>query len=184
VLAPVFADDDDKSDAKILDGHATYSGGSTTTISGLWHLRGESVKVLNNGSVEAATVSSTGRLTLSRATTKAHIGYGYTAVLETEDFEAGAQAGTAQSRPKRISQVWMRVLNSLGGTAGPDSSIQRPLLYRTPADPMGSSPALRSGLVEFDFPGNWERFARVRIEHSDPLPFHITALAVELNVNG
>lgn len=184
VMAPTFGDGDAKADATLLDAFASYTGASSSTITGLWHLRGEAVSILNNGNVESGTVSATGTLTLARATTKAHIGYGFTAVVETEDLEAGAQAGTAQSRPKRISQIYLRVLNSLGGTAGPDASGQRPLLYRTPADPMGSSPALRSGLVEFDFPGNWERFARVRIEHGDPVPFHITALVAELNVVG
>lgn len=184
VMAPAFKDDDDKADCRNLDAHLTYEGASTSTISGLWHLRGETVKVLNNGAVESGTVTSGGRLTLSRATTKAHIGHGYTGVIESEDFEAGAQAGTAQSRAKRISQIYALVLNSLGGSAGPDASVQKPFLYRKPGQPMGTSPPLYSGHIDLDFSGGWDRFARVRIEHSDPLPFHITSLVVELTVSG
>lgn len=184
VVQKPFEDDADKEDCVNLDCHLTYSGSSTSTITGLWHLRGEAVKVLNNGSVETGTVSATGALTLTRATTKACIGYGYTAILETQDLEAGAQAGTAQSRAKRISQVYVRVLNSLGGTVGPDSSNQKTILYRTPADVMGSSAALRSGLIENDFSGGWDKLARIRIEHSDPFPFHVTGIVAELNTNG
>jgi hypothetical protein len=184
VLAPTFKDDDDKADARLLDCHLTYSGASTTTISGLWHIRGETVKVLNNGAIENAVVDANGRLTLAYATTKAHIGYGYTGIMESEDFEAGAQAGTAQSRAKRISQIYIRTLSSLGGTAGPDAGNQKLLLYRKPSQPMGSSPPLFSGMVELDFPGGWERFARVRIEHTDPLPFHVTALVAEMSTVG
>ena len=184
VMAPTFKDDDDKEDAKLLDSHLTYEGSSTTTISGLWHLRGETVKILNNGNVETGTVTSMGRLTLSRATTKAHIGHGYAGIIESEDIEAGAQAGTAQSRAKRISQVYILVLNSLGGSAGPNTNNQRPLLYRRAAQPMGSSPPLFSGHVELDFPGGWDRVARVRIEHDDPLPFHVTSLVAELSTVG
>ena len=185
VVTQPFGDAADKEDCTNLDCHLSYSGSSTSTISGLWHLRGESVKILNNGAVETGTVGATGKLTLTRATTKACIGYGYTAILETEDFEAGAQAGTAQSRAKRVSQVFVRVLNSLGGTIGPDSSNMSAILYRTPADVMGSSPALRSGLIDTDgFNGGWERFARVRIEHADPFPFHCTGIVAELNTSG
>jgi hypothetical protein len=184
VFHPAFADDASKEDAKFVDAMLTYSGSSTSTISGLWHLRGETVKVLNNGSVETATVSSTGRVTLARATTKAHIGLPYTAILETEDFEAGAQAGTAQSRAKRISQIYVRLLNSLGGSYGPDADNLKPMNYRTAAMPHGTSPPLYSGLKELDHPGGWERYARVRFEHSDPLPFHITGIVAELNVTG
>lgn len=179
-----FGDDADKEDCVNLDCHLTYSGSSTSTISGLWHLRGEDVTILNNGSVETGTVSATGKLTLTNATTKACIGYGYTAILETQDFEAGAKSGTAQSRAKRISQAYVRVLNSLGGTIGADAANQSAILYRTPADLMGSSPALRSGLIENDFNGGWERFSRIRIEHSDPFPFHCTGIVAELNVSG
>lgn len=184
VMAPTFKDDADKEDAKLLDAHLTYEGSSTTTISGLWHLRGETIKILNNGNVETATVTSGGRLTLSRASTKAHIGHGYTGIIESEDIEAGAQAGTAQTRAKRISQIYILALNSLGGSAGPDADNLKPLYYRTASQPMGSSPPLFSGHVALDFPGGWDRVARVRIEHDDPLPFHVTSLVAELNTVG
>lgn len=184
VFTQPFGDTDDKEDCTNLDAHLSYSGASTTTVSGLWHLRGETVKVLNNGAVESGTVGATGKLTLSRATTKACIGHGYTAILETEDFEAGAQGGTAQSRMKRINNIFVRVLNSLGGTIGPDADNQATILYRETSDLVGSSPALRSGLIENDFPGGYERWARVRIEHSDPLPFHCTGIVCELHTSG
>lgn len=184
VLQQPFRDTDTKEDAFMVDCGLTYSGSSATIITGLWHLRGESVKVLSNGNVESGTVSSTGTLTLARATTKAHIGYVYTAALETEDFEAGAQAGTAQSRQKRISQVYLRVLSSLGGKVGADENTLQTLYYRTASMEHGSSPDLYSGFLEVDMRSGWDRAARVRIEHSDPLPFHVTGVVAELNVTG
>jgi len=184
VMAPAFRDDEDKEDAFFLDSGLTYTGNLTSTLSGLWHLRNQNVKVLNNGNVESATVSATGKITLSQPTTRAHVGFSYTSKLETQDFEAGAQAGTAQSRAKRISQVYLRLLNSLGGSIGPDSSNLRTISYRTGSMAHGSSPSLYSGLKELDFDGGWERYARVRIEHSDPLPFHVTGIVSEINVSG
>jgi hypothetical protein len=184
VLSPAFGDDDDKEDAFFVDSGLSYSGTSTAALSGLWHLRGQTVNILNNGSVESAAVSSVGKVTLSRATTKACVGLPYTAKLETEDFEAGAQAGTAQSRAKRISQVYLRLLNSLGGSVGPDASHLRTMRFRTGSMAQGSSPALFSGLKELDFDGGWERYARVRVEHSDPLPCHITGIVAEMQTIG
>lgn len=179
-----FRDDDETADAKLLDFMLTYDGAATTTISGLHHLRGLEVKALNNGAVETHTVDADGRITLDVATTKAHIGLPYTAILETQDLEGGAQAGTAQSRVKRISQIYLRLLNSLGGSYGPDASTQQTIYYRTGADVHGSSAPLFSGLKELDFKSGFERFARVRVEHADPLPFHIGGIVAELNVNG
>lgn len=173
-----------KEDAKMLDAMLTYEGWSTSTITGLWHLRGEAVKVLNNGSVEEQTVANNGTLTLTSATTKAHIGLPYTAIAETHDIEAGAQAGTAQSRTKRISEVWLRVLGSLGGTCGPTSDKQDDLLYRNVDTPLGSSPPLYSGLVRVEFRGAYDTEARVRIEHADPVPFFVTSQVVEISTQG
>lgn len=184
VMSSAFRDNDEKADAFFVDSGLTYTGEGTTTISGLWHLRGVDVKVLNEGNIESTTVSSGGRITLSSETTKCHIGLAYTAKLETEDIEAGAQAGTAQSRAKRISQIYVRLLNSLGGTYGPDEDTLKTILYRTGATVHGASPPLFSGIKELDFPSGWEREARVRLEHSDPLPFHVTAIISELNVVG
>ena len=184
VMQAAFKDDGDKQDAYFVDGGLTYSGLSTQTLSGLWHLRSTAVAILNNGNVETGTVSATGQITLANTTTKCHIGLGYTAKLETEDIEAGAKAGTAQSRMKRISQAFIRFLNSLGGTLGPDATVQKPILFRTPSQPMGSSPPLFTGVKGMDFPSGWEREARVRIEHSDPLPCHVLGIVPEINVVG
>lgn len=184
VLEAPFEDTDDKEDGFFVDSGATYTGPPTSTLSGLWHLRGQDVKILNNGAVETGTVSATGRLTLRRPTTKAHVGLPFKLIVETEDFEAGAQAGTAQTRAKRMSEVYVRMLNSLGGTYGTSDDDQTPILYRTAAMPMDSSPPLFSGVMDLTMPSGWQRTARVRIEHDDPLPMHITGVVVEMSVSG
>lgn len=184
IMQQQFDDDDDKEDAFFVDSGLTYSGDSTTTISGLYHLRSTAVTILNNGSVETGTVSATGTLTLPTATTKCHIGLPFTAILETEDLEAGAQAGTAQARAKRVSQVWLRVINSLGGTYGTTSANQKAILYRTPTMEHGSSPDLFTGFKELDVPSGWDRKAVLRFEHSDPLPFHVLGVVAEMSVTG
>jgi len=186
VMLPPFADDGDKEDAVFLDSSLTYEGASTTTLSGLFHLRNKAVKVLNNGNVESHTVSWGGRITLDNAGTVIHVGLPYTATLETQDLEAGAQAGAAQSRTKRISQVYPRVVNSLGGSMGPDEDNLKALLYRRASQSMGESPPLYTGIIEdgVEFNSGWDREASIVIQHSDPLPFHVLALVAELSTSG
>lgn len=184
VLEAPFEDTDDKADAFFVDSGATYQGGATTTISGLWHLRNQDVKILNNGAVETGSVSETGTLTLKRATTKAHIGLSYKAILETQDFEVEMRTGTSQARAKRLSDIHVRLLNSLGGTYGTSADDQTPILYRKAGMPMDASPPLVSDMKTLTMPSGWDDEARVRLEHDDPLPFHITGLVVELSVSG
>ena len=183
ILAQAFGDTDDTEDGIFMDASATYSGASTSTISGLWHLRGKAVLINNDGAMETGTVSATGTLTLENATTLAHIGIEYETVIETQALEAGAQAGTAQGQQGRISKVWVRLLNSLGGTVGPDEDNQEEILYRIPADAMDSSPPLFSGLKELDIPASWEEERRVMIRTSDPYPLHVTGVIAELTVS-
>ena len=70
------ANGDTKDDAFFLDSALTYSGGSTSTITGLDHLEGQTVTVLNNGAVESTKTVSSGSITLTNATTKCHVGLG------------------------------------------------------------------------------------------------------------
>ena len=189
VFAADFRSDTAKADGVFLDSAFVYSGTSTSTISGLMHLEGQTVDVLNNGNVERGKTVSGGRITLDVATTKAIIGLRYTMTVETTDIEAGARAGTGQSRPKKISKVWVRLLRSLGGsfaTGGQDTRANelRPLSYRVPADPMDSSPPLFTGLIDINLSGGWQRDAVIRFEHDDPLPFFVTGLVAELDTNG
>jgi len=174
-----------KEDSVFLDSAVIYSGTSTTTLSGLFHLAGETVRVLGNGSdFGSLVVTSGGRLTLPYACTKAVVGFPIATVIEPMDIEAGARAGTAQSRQKRISEINIRLLNSLGGTFGSTASDQLPLLYRTPSDAMDASPPLYSGLVRCEMPSGWANEAILRIEHSDPFPFAVTAIVAEVNATG
>jgi hypothetical protein len=186
VLTQAFGDTAAKADAFFVDGGLTYSGSSTSTITGLWHLRGETVQVLNGGDREDKTVSATGSITLDNASDGAnvHIGLGYVAKLETQELDQPSERGSAQGREKRIAKVWIRLLNSMLGKAGPDAANLEPLLYITGNETdMDSSPELFSGIAEIDFAGVWDQENRVYIEHDAPFPFHITGLLGQINVS-
>ena len=97
-------------DAYFVDAGATYSGASTVTITGLWHLIGQSVYALANGLVQGPfTVSSTGTITLTTAATKAHVGLLYEAVHQSMRLEGGAGNGTSQGKTKKIPRVVYRL---------------------------------------------------------------------------
>jgi len=175
-----------KADGVYVDCSLSYSGTPTTTVSGLYHLRGQTVTVLADGAVvPPKVVSDTGIVTgLPVAAGVVHVGYPVRTVIETLDLEAGAVAGTAQSRAKRISEVFLRVYRSLGGTVGPDADHQTAISYRSPADPMGGSPPLHTGLIRVPFPGGYDRKAHVYVKHDDPLPFTLLGIVSELSTSG
>ena len=99
-------------------------------------------------------------------------------------LEAGAAAGTAQGRKKRISQVRLRVHRSLGGKAGPDGDRLDPIPTRSASDPMDAAPILFSGDVLLDFDGGWNEDGQIVLRHDQPLPMIVLAIMPEVRTTG
>ncbi len=104
----------DQQNAFYVDSGITYSGGSTSTITGLSHLEGETVKVLNGGQIEADKTVSSGQITLTNASggNKVHVGLGYTSEYESLKIHYGARAGTGVGKPKRITGLTLSLLDA------------------------------------------------------------------------
>lgn len=169
-----FDDDMNKADGVFVDCALSYNGASTTTIAGLWHIRGEDVAYLSNGTPGTGTVSATGTLTLP-ATTKCHIGFAYTMKLKTLNFEAGAAAGTAQGRQQRISETTLRLHMSQGGSVGIEGTTDA-IEY--------DGTALFTGDVVVTMPSGWDGTSHVYIEADEPVPFTVLAVIPAMNVTG
>lgn len=194
VLPACHDDDISLHDARMLDCHVSYRGVPVSTLSGLNHLAGDAVKVVIDGTVNDAVVGSDGRIDISAlplpdgyhdaTEVTIVVGYPYKMIIETQALEAGARAGTAQSRQQKISKLFMRLLNSGGGTYGTTEEDQQPIYYRTASDAMGRAVPLYSGFCELAMPSGWERDQVIRIEHDDPLPFFVTGIVAEINTSG
>ena len=104
-----------------LDSFETYNGTPATVISGLDHLKGETVTALADGvEVPGLTVSAGGGITLPTAASVVHVGLPYTGLLQTQNLEVGGRSGPAQAKPRNINALNIRFLNSKGGQYGTD----------------------------------------------------------------
>lgn len=99
----------DSTSAVWSDSYITYSGVPTTTITGLAHLEGETVKVVGDGANLPDKTVIGGEITLASEVSTAEVGLGYTAKAQTQKIEGGAQTGTSQGKLKRIHNVVLRV---------------------------------------------------------------------------
>jgi hypothetical protein len=185
-LSDGLLDTQGMSSATFLDSFLSYSGSSTSTLSGLSHLEGQSVYVWNGAKQGPFTVSS-GAITLTSAVTSAIVGLPFTSALETLSPEAAARGGTAQTREGRISEVYLRLNRSMHGKAGPTDGALEDLDYAASTDNVGNygSPTVMfTGDVRVPIAMEWGRQKRIRIEHSDPSPFHCLGLITEIRVSG
>ena len=170
-----------------VDGSAfsAYSEGGTArkavlTLSGLYHLAGQSVVALCDGNtVSSLTVSATGRVTLPRKFSRVHIGLKYTADLKTLRIEA--PQGTIQGKQKKISEVTVRFNKSRGMFIGPDFDRLTEMKQRE-NEAMGDPTALLTGDKGVRIEPSWNEDGQVAIRQRYPLPMTILAIIPDIVV--
>ena len=170
-----------KGDAFFVDSGLTYSSTATASISGLDHLEGEAVSILGDGSVYTKRNVSSGAVTsIDPTVTKAQIGLTQQCTMKTLRPEAGGDDGTAQGKTKRDFEVTLRLIDTLGGKVGPDTSNLDEIIFRTGSDPMDSSPPLFTGDKKVNIRGGWDAAGQMVYTNDEPLPAHITALITRI----
>lgn len=163
---------------------AIASGGwrkTATAISGLNHLEGKSVQILADGSTHPNVTVSGGAITLDRKATYVHVGLACDARIKTMRIEAGAQDGTAQGKLKRIHRMIIRMVNTLGGSAGAETASSDAILFRTLSDLMDEPVQAYSGDKELNWPQGYSTDAWAQYENTDPLPATITGFMPQLH---
>lgn len=179
-----YEDDQDANDALYSDCGITYDGSSASTITGLSHLEGETVKIWADNAIQADKTVSGGSITLDVAATHVQIGLSYTHKLKTLKIEGGNQAGTSLGRPKRINGITFVVLNSHTLEYGPDNTVALDKNdFREVSDEMDSATPLYTGELFVEFEGDWATDPRIFVESDDPAPFTLLAIAPEVKIN-
>jgi hypothetical protein len=150
---------------------------TSTVITGLWHLEGQTISALADGAeIENLTVLN-GSVTMPVATARAQFGLPYTSYLATQRIDSGATDGTAQGKTKRFHQIVMRLYASLGGKVGPDASSTDYILYRSLSDYMDEVPPVLTGDTDkFPYPGGYETDGRIWVLADQPLPLTVVAM--------
>ena len=148
--------------------------GSSTQVTNLDHLEGETVQILIDDAVYPKQIVTNGAITVSLPSTFAtktiEVGLGFVSTLKTLRPEAGSQAGSAQGRKKRYNEVIVRLHKSVGVTINGDQ-----LPFRTSADEMGEPIEQFTGDKRVTNLG-WNREGQITIQQKQPLPFTLLGI--------
>jgi len=171
-------------DGYFVDAGITYSGASTTSITGLEHLLGETVVALADGEVVGAlTVAANGVVTLANAAVKAHVGKSYISDAETlpPNFDIKGK-GKSRGLPQKVNKVQVQVERTRGISTGPN--VAKLQAWRQPRDPLGLHivPPIVDELINVHVDPLWTRDGTVYIRQSDPLPMTVLAVAPDMTV--
>lgn len=164
---------------------AYVSGGesrvTTTTISNLHHLEGETLVALGDGNVMEDLTVSDGEVTLPIACSKVHIGLGYNCDFQT--LEVSFQGDVVQGRKKQVSTVSLRVLESRGLAAGRNATDAKEFKERSAANGYGNIDPI-TGQQTITITPKWNDFGQVFVRQRYPLPATVLAVVPEIVVSG
>ena len=167
-------------DAYFVDSGLTYSGSAATTISGLDHLEGQTVRIVANGATHPDKVVSSGSISLDFSATNVHIGLGYSSTLQTMRIDAGGTEGTSQAKTKRIHDVTLRLFRTVGVEVGSSTSELDRIPFRSSADAMDSALALFTGDKEVEFRGGFDTDGFIVVRQSQAMPMTILSIMPRL----
>ena len=165
-----------------VDSGLAYSGSSTTTLSGLSHLEGQTVKVIVDGATHPDRTVSSGSISLERSATTAKVGLGFISTLQTMRLDEGFR-GTDQTKTKRIYDVTVRFFETVGAKVGPNETNLDEIPFRDSSASMTAPVPLFTGDKETEFPSDYGTDGFVLVKQEQALPMTILALYPRLETH-
>ena len=171
---------------QFLDCSLTYVGSSTSTITGLTYLQGQSVWAVVNGVAQGPFTVSGGSITLTSAGTNVVVGLLYSSTLKPLSVESNTSIGTTQGKRKQITEITVRVKDALPFSHGPD------LTHLTLIDAANFIEDLNddatqgqivTGDSRFSVDLSWDTQAQYFITQNQPYPLTILGLMPMSNTN-
>ena len=172
-------------------GFAVYSSAgevreAVTTVSGLWHLEGQTVVAAANGYAETGLTVTNGAITLSAAASRVHVGLGYICRLKTlpiavyTDKSQSSAVGTA----KVVTRLTVQVERTMGMWTGPSEDLMREAKFGLPSA-YGQALDMIQDDIDVTLKSDWKkRGGQVVIEQRSPLPLTILALIPDVTRGG
>lgn len=150
-----------------------------TAVDGLWHLEGQTLRILADGNVVPNSVVTNGRITLPTGATRVIAGLNMRPVAQT--LPPTTSEATIESKKKRIVGVTMRLHDSRGVKVGSSLTNLQPMKERTD-EPYGEPTRLQDGMHQYTVGGSFEREGQMYIVVDDPLPATILGFISHLDI--
>jgi hypothetical protein len=157
-----------------LDCGSTYVGASTSVITGLGYLEGETVTYIADGVTIGTAVVTGGQITISVPASYVVVGFPFITLIKTLPPDAGAENGTALGRKMRVSNPTLYFYNTgIGVQFGPDE-------VRLKDIPDLVAGALSTIKVPVTMPGGYDTNGQIVVKMEDPLPMTLSCISYDV----
>lgn len=180
----LWEDGDEQTDAFYADcGYTVTNGSPSSSVTGLWHLEGETVNVYADGKTHVDVTIANGTATLERTATTVTLGYFYDSDGQTLPVEGGASDGSAQGKKKRIHTLGFWLADTLGLKYGPDFDNLAEIIERQWGGNFNEATALYTGVKRERLEGDYDRLGQVCWRASGPFPATVLAVMPQFEVS-
>ena len=184
-MGQVHEEGDDPLDAHLLDSALIYSGASNDEFGGLFHLQGETLKLLVDGATHPDLTVANSKITLANSlfATRVRAGFGYNSDGFTLRNDKGAQNGTSLGKTRRNNRVGFILSDAGGLLIGPNFNSLDFIPFREAGDLTANPVPLFTGVKSkvWDEGYNFDGFIAFRVV--DPLPCTILAILPQMEVS-
>lgn len=175
-ITRVMPQDPDLIPLPALEGEWTLDA-PITSVTGLWHLEGETVGILGDGSVQPEAVVTDGSVTLPVACSRIIIGLPYKCILQP--LPPTAEGTTIEGKRKIIKGFKGRVYNSRALKAG--TRLNHLYAAKERTDEAYAEPTrLQSGVKSYLLDGSFTTEGQFYIVQEDPLPATILGFVTDV----
>ena len=156
---------------------------AVTTVSGLWHLEGETVVAAANGYAYTGLTVTNGSVTIPIAASRVHVGLSYTCQITTLPIATYTNGASSLGATKNISSLTVQLERTMGMWTGPSEDLMRETKFGMPAN-YGQPLTMSDEEVTVTLKGNWSKERKVVVQQRAPLPMTILALAPDVVMGG
>jgi hypothetical protein len=149
-------------------------------VTGLDHLESQRVSVLTDGGVVNGLTVVNGAITLPQPVTKATVGLGFQAQLQTMYLDLGQESNTVQGKRKKIGALTVRVKDSRGLKAGRTFAHLVPIKELNRITLMGQSTPLITADERIVMDPLWDVPGQICLQVDDPLPATVLGVIPEV----
>ena len=183
-MSKIWEVEDEQEDAFHVDcGWTTVDSPATSTITGLWHLEGETVGAYVDGTRHSDITIANGTATFTRTGTIKTIGYLYNSDGQSMPVDGGAQDGSGQGKLKRINRIGFWLVDTLGLKYGMTATDLTEILQRQWGDNYGEATPLFTGVVRERFEGDYDRLGQVYWRADGPFPATVLSVMPQFQVS-
>lgn|SRR5574341_16558 len=184
LLSKFWEDGDLQEDAFHVDsGWTEVSSPADNTVTGLWHLEGETISIIADGSQHPDKVVTNGIITLDYAASIVSLGYSFDSDAVTLPPEGGASEGSSQGKTKHIPRVGFWLFDTLGLRYGPSFSKLATVVFRQWGDMMGEPVPLFTGIFRGRFEGDYDKLGQIYWRCEGPFPCTVLAVMPQIDTS-